>query len=124
MSLRINNNAYNIIALMAIVLFLLSVSVWHLSKNNFQSPARCHLAHQTAVKINQIESHLTTSKSNPKSVFPNTCQLANHCLTCGSLITDYVISFDYATESEQYRPIKFIPVYKAFIPELKPPKIA
>lgn len=124
MSLRINNKAYNIIALSAILLFLLSVSTWHLSKNYFQSSTRCNLAYQTAFNVKESKRHHNTTQSNPNSSIPNKYQQLNHCPTCSSLVTNYFFSFDYAIKSKQYRPITFVPVYKESIPELKPPKLA
>ncbi|OCL21841.1 hypothetical protein A9G07_01020 [Gilliamella sp. wkB72] len=119
MSQIINKKQFYILIILAI--FLLFSSIGHFSLiiskpcSDHHSP---NFISQVNANLNYANTDLPTSKSTKSFIGKS----VNHCATCSTIITNYIVNFDYPIHSEQYLLTKFIPEYKEFIPELKPPK--
>ncbi|MCX8580798.1 hypothetical protein J3U18_03755 [Gilliamella sp. B3482] len=120
MSQIVNKKQFYILIILAI--FLLFSSIGHFSLI-ISKPCSDHhspnlISSQVNANLNYANTDLPTSKSTKSFIGKS----VNHCATCSTIITNYIVNFDYPIHSEQYLLTKFIPEYKEFIPELKPPK--
>ena len=122
MSLAINKKRVNILIISTIFLFF--SSIWHAP---FIISKPCTVHHSPSLQSLRVNANhhspvidLPTSKSTK----PFISESVNHCFACGMVIANYSVNIDYPIYREQYLPTNFIPEYKEFIPELKPPKIS
>ena len=122
MSLAINKKRVNIFIISTIFLFF--YSIWHIPLFMSKPCSTHHSPNLQSLKVNANHHSSMADLPTSKSTKPFISESVNHCFACGMAIANYSVNIDYPIYREQYLPTNFIPEYKEFIPELKPPKIS
>ena len=123
MSLMINKKQFYILIILTIFLFF--SSIWHFPLIIFERCSNHHSSNAMLLTANTNLDYPTKDSPTSKSTKPfisKSVKSVNHCSACGMIIANYIINVDYPIHPKQYLPSIFIPEYKEFIPELKPPK--
>lgn len=124
MSLRITNKQAYKIVILVIILFFLGFSARHLPDTICSKPIIDSTIHHN-IPISSVSSdQQQINSSSPKSTHTSTTISISHCPKCRIVTLNDTFNFKLSSHHEVYLPIKSIPEYKEFIPELKPPRIA
>lgn len=123
MPITSQNKPIFLIIVLSSILFWFSYSSWHLS-NLLLSPAlTCHSAHFTSELTTKHEfisqKQVLILQKKPAM---SACALFHQCLNCNILASNFPIKLYISSSSERYLPIKPIPQYNEFVPELRPPQ--
>ncbi|MWN89747.1 hypothetical protein GQ597_03350 [Gilliamella sp. Pra-s65] len=123
MPINLKNKSICLIVVLASILFWFIYSSWHLSNLSLSSPLTCHTACSSSVVTTKHTSlsHQQDLILQKKPVM-SACALFYQCSTCSILDSNFPLKLYISSGSERYLPIKPIPQYNEFVPELRPPQ--